>query len=49
MSDPPCMIAPNVCYLSRPGEELAASGFVAIVFYLFVDINLRIYRIFKRK
>ena len=36
-------------YLVRPGEELAASGFVAIVFYLFVDINLGIYRIFKRK
>lgn len=33
----------------RPGEELAASGFVAIVFYLFVDNNLSIYRIFKRK
>ena len=36
-------------YVLRPGEELAASGFVAIVFYLFVDINLGIYRIFKRK
>ncbi|KAL9613527.1 MAG: hypothetical protein Q9167_001912 [Letrouitia subvulpina] len=33
----------------KPGEELAASGFVAIVFYLFVDINLGIYRVFKRK
>lgn len=33
----------------RPGEELAASGFVAIVFYLFIDNNLSIYRIFKRK
>ena len=33
----------------RPGEELAASGFVAIVFYLFLDINIGIYRIFKKK
>ena len=33
----------------RPGEQLAASGFVAIIFYLFVDINIGIYRIFKRK
>ena len=36
-------------HFSRPGEELAAIGFVAITFYLFVDINLGIYRIFKRK
>lgn len=39
----------QLTYPVRPGEELAASGFVAIVFYLFVDINLGIYRIFKRK
>ncbi|KAL9075536.1 MAG: hypothetical protein Q9161_001608 [Pseudevernia consocians] len=32
-----------------PCEELTASGFVAIVFYLFVDINLDIHRTFKRK
>ena len=33
----------------RPGEELAAGGFVAVVFYLFLDINIGIYRIFKKK
>lgn len=45
-----CDFGPSrLTHLSRPGEELATSGFVAIVFYLFVDINLGIYRIFKRK
>ena len=33
----------------RPGEELAAAGFVALVFYMFLDLNIGIYRIFKRK
>ena len=34
---------------SRSGEELAAGGFVAIIFYVFADINLSLYRIFKKK
>ncbi|KAL6720798.1 hypothetical protein ACLMJK_002723 [Lecanora helva] len=33
----------------RRGEELAASGFVAIILFLFVDISLSIYRVFKKK
>lgn len=33
----------------RPGEEPAAAGFVALVFYMFLDLNIGIYRIFKRK
>ena len=36
-------------YLRRPGENLAAIGFIAIVFYLFVDMNVGIYRMFKKK
>ena len=36
-------------YLRRPGEELVAVGFIAIVFYLFVDMNFGIYRMFKKK
>lgn len=36
-------------YFFRPGEELAASGFVAVIFYLFVDINFGIHRTFKKK
>ncbi|KAL8953551.1 MAG: hypothetical protein Q9222_000609 [Ikaeria aurantiellina] len=34
---------------SAPGEESAAAGLVAIIFYLFVDVNLGVYRIFKKK
>lgn len=33
----------------RPGEELAASGFVAMSFLLVVDINIGIWHLFKRK
>ena len=36
-------------HVNRKGEELAASGFVAIICYLFVDINIGISRVFKRK
>ncbi|MCJ1458187.1 hypothetical protein MMC28_008558 [Mycoblastus sanguinarius] len=33
----------------KPGEELAASGFVAMSFLLFIDINVGIWRLFKRR
>lgn len=33
----------------RPGEELAASGFVALVFFLVIDINVAIHRIFRKR
>ena len=36
-------------YLQRPGEKLAAIGFIAIVFYLFIDMNVGIHRMFKKK
>ena len=46
-SDPANLIVSDI--LLRPGEDLAAIGFVAVVFYLFIDINLGIYRTFKKK
>ena len=46
-SVPDYRILPDV--IRRPGEELAASSFVALIFYLFLDINLGIYRVFKRR
>ena len=33
----------------RPGEELAASAFLGMVFLYFIDINISIIRVFKRK
>ena len=33
----------------RPGEELAASGFVAINLLLFVDVNIAMWRLFKKR
>ena len=45
---PHTKIAPNIPP-KRPGEELAASGFVAIIFFIFVDVNISIYRVFKKK
>ncbi|MCJ1458577.1 hypothetical protein MMC28_008950 [Mycoblastus sanguinarius] len=33
----------------KPGEELAASGFVAMTILLFADVNIGIWRIFKKK
>ena len=38
-----------IIFFLRIGEELTAAGFVAISFYLFADINLSIYRVFKKK
>lgn len=32
-----------------PGEELAAAGFVGITFYLFVDVNVSLVRVFRKK
>ena len=33
----------------RPGEENAATAFLALTFYLILDVNIGIYRVFKRK
>ena len=43
------LLSVRLTFISRPGEDLAASGFVAITFYLFVDINLGVYRLFRKK
>jgi hypothetical protein len=42
-------IAENAAPKWRPGEDLACSGFFAIIFYLVVDINVGIYRAFKQR
>ncbi|KAL2042961.1 hypothetical protein N7G274_004019 [Stereocaulon virgatum] len=33
----------------RPGEDLACSGFFAVIFYLVIDVNIGIHRAFKRR
>ena len=33
----------------RPGEEFAASGFVALCFFLFLDVTISIIRTFKKR
>ena len=33
----------------RPGEDLACSSFFALIFYLVIDVNIGIYRAFKRR
>ena len=34
---------------SRDGENLACSGFVAVIFFLVIDINIGMYRFFKKR
>ncbi len=38
----------KMVFLSK-GEELVSSGFVALIIYLFIDINIGIYRTFKKR
>ena len=33
----------------KPGEDLVCSGFFALTFYLLIDVNLGIYRAFRRR
>ena len=48
-SNSPYHISESAATKWKPGEKLAAAGFVALVFFLVVDVNVAIHRIFKKR